>query len=191
MTDSTAGASPLPLPAARAQAPQACHDSVRPYSEVTTMRRASVASAPARPLPAPHSNCPGPSRHGASLRTLPGSWQRRTCCGRRVLETLGSYEGSDDREGEERHVYQQTVEGCGGDLVARGCATRTRMYSATLPTNMATERPARDQASQTATRRLIPEMSRSRIPYLSYELASCPTPVYGRTVWRALRRALR
>src|SRR5215213_9149650 len=43
-----------------------------------TERRAPVASSPARPLPVPHSNRPGQSRHVAWRRTLRASFWRHT-----------------------------------------------------------------------------------------------------------------
>src|SRR5918993_4451712 len=49
-----------------------------------TQRRAQAASFPSRPLPAPHSNRPGPSRYVAWRRTLRESFSRHTSCGRSV-----------------------------------------------------------------------------------------------------------
>jgi hypothetical protein len=62
------------------------------------------------------------------------------------------------------------------------CAERMRMYSATLATNMATERPASDHANQAAEWRLI-------LPTLPpCSLApSVTTPLYSTTVSKALR----
>jgi hypothetical protein len=63
-----------------------------------------------------------------------------------------------------------------GDRVA-GAPYKDMMVSATLAKNMATDRPASDQASQAAARRLIPPTPRSR------SLASLvTTPLYRKVV---------
>src|SRR5919112_1908660 len=55
-----------------------------------TKRRAPVASSPARPLPAPPSHRPGPSRPLAWRRNLPASYGRRISYGRPpCLKTTG------------------------------------------------------------------------------------------------------
>src|SRR4028119_2363240 len=72
-----------------------------------------------------------------------------------------------------------------GDRVA-GAPYKDMMVSAALAKNMATERPASDQASQEAARRLIPPTPRSR------SLASSvTTSLYRKNVCRALRHLLR
>src|SRR5918997_2476553 len=71
----------------------------------------------------------------------------------------------------------------------KGLAAPTdKKASAAEATNMAAERPPSDQASLTATRRLILETRRSRNPHLSCKPASYPTPLYRKIVCRALRR---
>src|SRR5918998_2511470 len=72
-----------------------------------------------------------------------------------------------------------------GDRVA-GAPYKDMMVSTTLAKNMATERPASDQASQEAVRRLIP------LPLCPCSsLAPCvTTPLYSTTVSKALRTAL-
>src|SRR5829696_6807664 len=65
-------------------------------------------------------------------------------------------------------------------------ADLTRTDSATLATNMATERPASDQASHAAVRALIPP-----IPPPSSLAPSVTTPPYSTTVSQALRQPLR
>src|ERR687898_2787401 len=59
--------------------------------DAATQRRAQAASFPSRPLPAPHSNRPGPSRYVAWRRTLRESFSRHTSCGRAsVYERLNT-----------------------------------------------------------------------------------------------------
>src|SRR5215212_5039600 len=65
------------------------------------------------------------------------------------------------------------------------CAARARTYSATRGTNMTTERPASNHASQDAARMLIPTAPRS------CSLASSATNLlYTTTVSKALRQPL-
>src|SRR5918993_223894 len=52
--------------------------------DAATERRAQAAWFPSRPLQAPHSNRPGPSRYAAWRRTLRESFSRHTSCGRSV-----------------------------------------------------------------------------------------------------------
>jgi hypothetical protein len=59
---------------------------------------------------------------------------------------------------------------------------RARTYSAILATDMATERPASDQASQAAARVLIPPL----LPSWRFD-PSVTTPLYSATVSKALR----
>ena len=99
-------------------------------------------------------------------RTLP--WIRRSTLPARFLCRLG-YESL---------VCAQEERG--------GSTDRVRKDSTTVTTNMATERPARDQASQAAARRLIPPTLRSR------SLApAVTTPLYRKNVCRTLRHPLR
>jgi hypothetical protein len=57
-------------------------------------------------------------------------------------------------------------------------AERARTYSATLATNMATERPASDHANQAAERRLIPPPPRT----CSLAPSLTTPPLYSTTV---------
>src|SRR5215212_313645 len=67
-----------------------------------------------------------------------------------------------------------------------GCMERVAMYSATDAADMASERPASDQASRAAVRRLIPPM-----PPSCSLAPSVTTPLYRATVFQTLQQPLR
>src|SRR5215213_5771763 len=71
-------------------------------------------------------------------------------------------------------------------VLVGSCDERVRTCSTTLARNMATQRPASDQASQEAARDLIPSTPRS-----CSVSPSLTTPLYRRTISQTLRLALR
>src|SRR5919202_5728014 len=73
-------------------------------------------------------------------------------------------------------------------VLGASCDEWARKYSTTLARNMATQRPASDQASQEAARPLYPWVPRSR----SSSLVLCATtPLYRTLVCATLRNPLR
>src|SRR5829696_1834985 len=72
-------------------------------------------------------------------------------------------------------------------VLVGSCDERARTCSTTLARNMATQRPASDQASQEAARYLIPSTPRSCCSVSP----SLTTPLYRRTISQTLRLALR